>query len=267
MASNLYSQAFNFNTFLERGVDSRTGQYMCVLPIFECPSEIRNCPPLNLSICYSPLNTQDIGLGRGWRFNVTQYQHRGSDDCRLSLSTGEQYRVTDLSDSVIVKDKKLESFIFKKKTVQRADSGNDENFYEIIYKSGQVEILSNKGNSFNASVPVRMYATNGRQLTLAWNSFGEQPRLTKIQHGGQDLLEICYTAAGVEIVRNPGTSDSSTFSLLQTNDLLIEIRLPLEEGETKQSAWQFSYEGRNDEVSRLSTITSPTGLVKQLQYN
>ena len=267
MASNFYSQAFNFNTFLERGVDSRTGQYMCALPIFESPSEIRNCPPLNLSICYSPLNTQDIGLGRGWRYNFTQYQHRGSDDCRLSLSTGEQYRVTDLSDSVIVKDRKLENFIFKKKTVQRAESGKDENFYEIIYKSGQVEILSNKGNSFNTSVPVRIYATNGRQLTLAWNSFGEQPRLTKIQHGGQDLLEICYTAAGVEIVRNPGTSESSTLGLLQTNDLLTEIRLPLEEGETKQSAWQFSYEAPNHEVSGLSTITSPTGLVERLQYD
>ncbi|KAJ2898378.1 hypothetical protein MKZ38_003969 [Zalerion maritima] len=266
MASNFYSQAFNFNKLLERGVDPRTGQYTCALSIFECPSETRNCPPLNLSIYYSPLNTQDIGLGRGWGFNVTQYQHRGSDNCRLSLAIGDHYRVTELSDNVIVNDKKLENFIFKKKTVQRADSGNDENFYEVVYKSGQVEILSNEGDSFDTSVPVLIYATNGRQLTLAWTAFGEQPRLTKIQDGGQDLLEISYTDAGAEIVRNPGTSESSTFSLLRTNDLLTEIRLPLEEGGTEQSAWQFSYEAANDEVSGFSTVTSPAGLVEQLQY-
>ncbi|KAK2612587.1 hypothetical protein QQS21_001358 [Conoideocrella luteorostrata] len=267
MASNFYSQGFNFNTFLERGVDPRTGQYTCAISIFKCPSETRNCPPLNLSICYSPLNTQDIGLGRGWRFNVTQYQHRGSDNCCLSLSTGDQYRITDLSDSLIVKDNKLQNFMFKKKNIQRPDSGKDENTYEVVYKSGQVEVLSNEANSFNTSVPVRIYATNGKQLNLVWNAFGEQPRLTKIQEGGQDLLEISYTAAGVDIVRNPGTSESSTFSILQTNGLLTEIRLPLEEGETKQSAWQFSYEASNNEVSGFSTITSPAGLVEQLQYD
>ncbi|XXH00617.1 hypothetical protein Hte_006965 [Hypoxylon texense] len=266
MASSFYSQGFNFNTFLERGVDPRTGQYTCALSVFKCPSETRNCPPLNLSIYYSPLNTQDIGLGMGWGFNVTQYQHRRSDHCRLSLSTGDQYRVTDLPDSVIVKDKKLENFTFNK-TVRRADSGKEKNLYEVAYKSGQVEILSNEDNSFNTSIPIRLYAPNGRQLTLVWAAFGEQPRLTKIQDGDQNLLEISYTAGGVEIVRNPGTSESSTFSLLTTNNLLTEIKLPLEEGESTQRAWEFSYDASNNEVSGLSTITSPAGLVESLQYD
>ncbi|KAJ8116455.1 hypothetical protein ONZ43_g4436 [Nemania bipapillata] len=266
MASGFYSQGFNFNTFLERGVDPRTGQYTCALSIFKCPSEVRNCPPLNLSICYSPLNTQDIGLGAGWGFNVTQYQHRGSDNCRLSLSTGDHYRVTDLPDSVIVKDKKLESFIFKK-TVEGADSGKTGNLYEVVYKSGQVEVLSNEGDYFNISVPVRIYATNGRQLTLSWTAFGEQPRLTQIRDGGEDLLEIKYTVDGAEIVRNPRTSESSTFSLLKTGDSLTEIRLPSEEGEKTQGVWKFAYEAPNDEVLGFSTITSPAGLVESLQYN
>ncbi|KAI1169833.1 hypothetical protein F4777DRAFT_571667 [Nemania sp. FL0916] len=267
MAPNFYSQGLNFSPFLERGVDPRTGQYSCSLSIFKCPSEARNTAPLNLSIYYSPLNNHDIGLGIGWGFTVSQYQHRGFDNHRLSLSTGDQYRVRDVGDSVVVRDRKLENFIFKKRTVRREDNGRDETVYEVVYKSGLVEILSNEGDSFNTSVPVRIYATNGRYLTLVWTAFGEQPRLTKIQDGEQDLLEISYTPAGAEIVRNPGTSESSTFSLLRTNNFLTEIRLPLEEGETKQSVWQFAYEASNDEVFGLSTVTNPAGLVERLQYN
>lgn len=48
----LYSQGFNFDTYVEKGVDPRTGQYTCAIALYEVPSSVRNCP---LSI--SPFTT------------------------------------------------------------------------------------------------------------------------------------------------------------------------------------------------------------------
>lgn len=61
----IYSQGFNFNSYVEKGIDPRTGQYNCTISLYEVPAEVRNYPPLKLSIHYNPLNSDDVGLGQG----------------------------------------------------------------------------------------------------------------------------------------------------------------------------------------------------------
>ncbi|KAK0716312.1 hypothetical protein B0H67DRAFT_610844 [Lasiosphaeris hirsuta] len=262
---NIHSQGCNFGSFIQKGVDPRTGQYTCGITIYESPSEARNCPPLKLSLSYNSLVPQDIGLGAGWSFNLSGYQHRQSNNRTLFLSTGEHYQVTETSDLVTVKDQKLRNFQFTK-TATGCNGGNETPTYQITYKSGLMEILSNANNSFDTTVPVELCAENGRSLKLGWTTYGEQPRLSKIQEGGQDLLTIDYTDAQVNVVRNPNTAEASTLSLVRANDQLVEVRLPLEEREERRAAWIFTYETFDQSIACLSTVASPVGLLEEVQY-
>lgn len=250
-SSSIYSQAVNFDSFLNKGVDPRTGQYTCTITIYESPVETRNCPPLDLSIGYSPLNAEDVGFGRGWSLNLSSYQHR-SQLKTLSLSTGEQYQVTETTSFVTVKDQKLQSFQFKK-----ISSG-----YELVHKSGQIEILSNANNTYNTTVPIEVYAANGRSLKLIWVRAGEQPRLSKIQEGLQDLLEIDYTLRDVvRITRAPRTNEASTFTIERFNNQLTVFRLPI----TDVTPWTFTYRTHNS-INCITAVRNPIGLVEELTY-
>lgn len=249
-SSSIYSQAVNFESFIEKGVDPRTGQYTCTIAIYESPVETRNCPPLDLSIGYNPLNVQDVGFGQGWSLNLSSYEHRRQLKT-LSLSTGEQYQVTETTSLVTVRDQKLKSFQFKK-----TNSG-----YEVVHKSGQIEILSNANNTYNTTVPIEIYAANGRSLKLIWIRAGEQPRLSKIQDGLQDLLEMDYTPNVIRITRAPRTTEASTFTLLRSNNQLVQFGLPI----ANASPWTFSYRALGP-ITCLTSVRNPIGLVEELTY-
>ncbi|KAJ7192348.1 hypothetical protein GGX14DRAFT_380251 [Mycena pura] len=260
MSSQLYSQGFSFSSFIQKGVDPRTGQYTCAITIYESPSKARNCPPLQLSISYNPMSSQNIGLGNGWAFNLSSYQHRQSNNPALLLSTGEHYQVTETSSLASVNDQKLKSFQFVK-------ISDDDGTYQVTHKSGIIELLSNASNTYNTTVPIEIYAASGRSLKLVWDTWGETPRLTTIQDGDENLLVIDYNDSGADITRNPNTAEASTFTLAFANDQLSKVKLPLEDGETVQSSWTFTYETFDNEgITCLSTVTSPIGLLEEVQY-
>ncbi|PYH93982.1 hypothetical protein BO71DRAFT_441327 [Aspergillus ellipticus CBS 707.79] len=243
----IYSQGFNFNTYLEKGVDPRTGQYNCAVDLYEVPASVRNCPPLKLTLHYNPLSSEDVGLGRGWSFNhLSSYDHRTSRT--LLVSTGENYRATETSSSVFTTDQKLKTFVFQK---------TGSHSYRVTLKSGQVEILSNLNNVYNTSVPTEVYGANGRSMKLSYVRWGEQPRLSKIQADSQDLVMIDYADAQTTVTRAPGTAEAATFTLVKRNNQLVELRLPLE----GSPSWKFTYG-----TAGLTNVTSPTGASEDIAY-
>ncbi|PWY92311.1 hypothetical protein BO70DRAFT_327401 [Aspergillus heteromorphus CBS 117.55] len=242
----IYSQGFNFDAYVEKGVDPRTGQYTCAIALYEVPSSVRNCPPFKLVLHYNPLNGNDIGLGRGWSFILSSYDHRNAKT--LSLSTGENYHVTESASAVIVNDQKLQNFVFQKKSTSN---------YQITHKSGLIEVLTNGNNVFNTTVTTDIYGTNGRSLKLVWVRSGDQPRLSKVQEDSQDLVTIDYTDAAVTITQAPGTNESAAFTLVKRNSELVELRLPL----AGSPSWKFTYG-----TSGLTNVTNPAGGVEDISY-
>ncbi|RHZ70735.1 hypothetical protein CDV55_107687 [Aspergillus turcosus] len=247
--TSFYSQGFNFESFLQKGVDPRTGQYSCSVDIYEAPAQTRNCPEFKLTLSYHALNTQDVGLGTGWSFNLSSYEHRQRKT--LMLSTGENYQVTETASVFLVKEQKLKSF-----QARKIESG-----YEVVYKSGQTEILSNANDTYDRSVPIALYGSNGCSLRFIWERSGSQPRLSKIQDGDDVLLQIQYESLRVMITQNPGTPEASTFTLVQRSKQLVEIQLPVSE----TPAWEFSYVTLGP-FTGLSRVKSPIGLIEEINY-
>ncbi|PLB53948.1 RHS repeat protein [Aspergillus steynii IBT 23096] len=241
----IYSQAFNFNSYVEKGVDPRTGQHNCTISLYEMPNEARNSPPLKLSLHYNPLNSDDVGLGQGWSFgNISSYD-QGSKT--LVMSTGENYKVTETTSSVRMTDQKLKNFVFQKASTTS---------YRVTLKSGQVEVLSNFNNRTSVSVPTDIYGANGRSLKLSWVFSGSQPRLSKVQADSQDLIEVAY-GTNTTITRAPGTAEAATFTLVKRNNQLTELRLPPD----GSPAWKFTYA-----TAGLTNVTSPTGATEDISY-
>lgn len=249
-ASDIYSQGFNFNGFLQKGVDARTGQYTCAIDLYEAPVQARNCPSFKLSLNFSPLSTQNIGLGKGWSFNLPSYDHRQTNRM-VNLSTGESYRVMETSSSIFTTDQKLKSSIIKK----------IDNFtYQVAYKSGQVETLSNENDLYDRAILKQLYASTGRPLSFTYSPFGETPRLQTIQQGSEVLLEVKYGDSQVEIIKAPNTSEAASFTLIQRNDQLTEVSLPW-----TGASWKFEYQSFGQMV-HLSRVDSPSGLVEEIYY-
>ncbi|GFF23650.1 wall-associated protein, partial [Aspergillus udagawae] len=191
------------------------------------PAQTRNCPEFKLTLSYHALNTQDVGLGTGWSFNLSSYEHRQRKT--LILSTGENYQVTKTASVFLVKEQKLKSF-----RARKIDSG-----YEVVYKSGQTEILSNANDTYDQSIPIAL----------------------KIQDGGDDLLEVQYETSQVRITQNPSTPEASTLTLVQRNNQLKELQLPVSE----MPPWEFSYVPLG-QFTGLSQVKSPIGLIEEINY-
>ncbi|WP_033728042.1 hypothetical protein, partial [Pseudomonas parafulva] len=62
---NNHSNAFNFLSFLENSVDTRTGQYTLAIQLPELLGNDLSGPALPLRLSFNPLSDLDSGFGVG----------------------------------------------------------------------------------------------------------------------------------------------------------------------------------------------------------
>ncbi|WP_264237294.1 hypothetical protein, partial [Pseudomonas sp. BT-42-2] len=104
----LHSNAFNFMSFLQSGVDPRTGQYTVSLTLPQVAANALLGPSLPLALFFNPLNQQDTGYGKGWNLQLSQFT---PDTQVVALHTGESFKVTSRNGAkMLMEEKKLDSF-------------------------------------------------------------------------------------------------------------------------------------------------------------
>ena len=91
LSSSVHSQAFGFMSFLQNGVDPRTGQYTLSVSFPELKSNWLCGPAVPLALSFNPMNILDSGFGLGWNLNLSQFTPHNSI---LALCTGETFKVT-----------------------------------------------------------------------------------------------------------------------------------------------------------------------------
>lgn len=87
--SQLRSGAFNFSSFIQSGVDPRTGSYSCSLSLSELLANYLCGPSLPLILSFNSFENRNIGFGAGWSMRMSSYT---STTHTLSLSSGVTYR-------------------------------------------------------------------------------------------------------------------------------------------------------------------------------
>ncbi|WP_331693411.1 hypothetical protein [Pandoraea sputorum] len=247
----LYSGAQSFLSFLEKGVDPRTGVYSVRVALPVMSMNALAGPELKLSLGFDPLQNVDRGLGRGWSWGFSQLQPAAK---RLQLSDGETHLAIMTDASITLPDQKLPTIIVEKFATQVV----------VTYRSGQREILKpfQPSDPLTPWVPVEIVSPQGRSVYLTWQAFEGEPALAAISDQDRgELLSVTRSGLAVSItVRGPVPI---VYEMALSGDLVSSIRLPL----PGQPRWGFRYERLTDaDLPFLTEVRSPTGSVERIFY-
>ncbi|RQP97317.1 hypothetical protein DF107_23800 [Burkholderia stagnalis] len=243
----VHSNAFNFLSFVDAGVDPRTGFYTFSIALPNVMANALTGPALPMSLAFNPLQTDDRGVGIGWSLRVSQYDRVAK---QLRLSTGETYRAVDTGPRIVVEDQKLRNF--------RVDKIDGDLL--VVYKSGVAERLSNAG-THDVYLPSTIHSPEGRALSLRYTMFRGHRLLSEVSDDSRRLLALERTATQAAITLRPDAPDAATFTLVLRNDRVAEIRLPVD----NRASWRLQYETAGD-LTLISQVESPTGGVETVRY-
>ncbi|QXH55340.1 RHS repeat domain-containing protein [Pseudomonas maumuensis] len=267
----LHSKAFNFMSYLQGGVDPRTGQYTFSIALRETQANFLQGPGLPLTLFFNPLNRNDSGYGRGWNLQLSQYD---TDSKIVNVHSGESFAVTGPvsgQPGLGMSEKKIDNFHLE-------EAGADT--FRLAHRSGLVEILTlQRGTTL--AMPTKVYSDKGHGITLAYEVVAGAPRLTSIRDERRKIFSFERKAASVpgrpevkeiiSLVLNPDASGSSRVEYqmeLDQNQRVTSVRLPTaNDAEQKvYPYWRLSYT-QIDGYHCIDKVRTPLGARETLSYS
>ncbi|CAI8790525.1 Sugar-binding protein [Pseudomonas sp. IT-P12] len=255
----VHSRAFDFLSYIESGVDPRTGQYTLNLTLPEIKANDLSGPIAPLTLGFNPLNITNSGFGIGWELRLSQYDARKQI---IALSTGETFKVTgETSDNqLVMAEQKIPSFHFYR---------DGPTLYRVVHKSGTIEMLRLEGN---LALPETVYSPEGFKVSFAYLPFDTGlRRLHQVTDGqGVTLLEINRppNSQVIEILLRPDGSPGGALARFElklrnsgAGEEVCEVILPTEE----LASWRLTYKIQNGLLC-LIDVKTPVGGHETLEY-
>ncbi len=252
------SNAFNFMSYLNTGVDPRTGQYTMTIELPDIKCNNLQGPVHPLRWFFSPLNRQDSGFGLGCSLQHTQFSPASNV---ITLNSGETFAV-DGEDSVTKRltmtEQKLESFHLYR---------HGSNAWRVVHRSGLVEILELHDSGL--AVPVHIYSQEGHGIHLDYGTFAGSPLLSYVRQDDKEpLLQIIRDSSSVNVLGYPdglGSGLAEYKFTLGTNGTVDQIILPSHPDPKKRGSWRMQYENIND-FWCIKRVETPTNAVETVRY-
>ncbi|WP_336331936.1 sugar-binding protein [Pseudomonas putida] len=271
--SLVHSNAFNFMSFVQGGVDPRTGQYNVALELPELVANHLSGPNLPLRIGFSPMNPEDSGFGAGWRLSLSEYDPQSQ---MLSLHSGERFKVFDNGPGTqpVIPERKIDSFHF-----ENISAGADT-LYRVAHKSGMIEVLGlhdieEQGQpNKKVALPVRVLTPTGHGITLSYQQVGVPSPMPGIPAKGvpclalveddskRKLLEIDYSnPSRVLITLNPGSVAQAIYTMEREDSELVKVVLPTAD----KGRWAFEYK-KIGQVRCIERMWTPVNGFEEVVY-
>ncbi|OCW23533.1 type IV secretion protein Rhs [Pseudomonas aylmerensis] len=255
---NVYSNAFNFSSYLSGSVDVRTGQYSSQIRLVTLYPQGALEASRDITLMFSMMNTSALGYGLGWRLSNTEFDISTQ---RLTLLSGEQFKTQALppvNGTLVIQDRKLKDLVVKRPT---------SSTLQVIYKDGTIEVLERTGSN----VPYRIVAMlfeNGERLIFDYEETGFLDRI--LNHKQEELLVLTYS--GQRLVTADARVDGGRYARVRftyTNDRLTGVTAPYDRSEAQgTAAYVFKYRKafRNGLVA-LEQVQSPMGGQELITYD
>ncbi|AZE76828.1 hypothetical protein [Pseudomonas synxantha] len=254
---NVYSQAFNFGSYLDGSVDPRTGQYNVRINLMTlCPMG-----PLEVSrdvaLSFSMFSTDSSVYGPGWQLSKTEFD---SARLRLTLLSGEQFKAQSMpvvGGTMVFKDRKLKDLV-----VRRPDA----NTLHVVYKDGTVEVLQRT----DSSMPYRIVAIefeNGERIRWEYTLRGSLERV--LGHDQQVLLLLTYSEgylATVDSRVDGGRYARTRFTY--SNGRLTAVTAPYDrDGAVQNARYVFGYTSAfSNGLIGIDHVKTPMGGEEFIRY-
>ncbi|WP_095066956.1 RHS repeat domain-containing protein [Pseudomonas sp. Irchel 3A18] len=250
----VHSNAFNFLSAVQAGVDPRTGQYTCLITLPELKANHLCGPTVPLSLGFSPMSPRNTGFGKGWSVRLS---HFDTVSRILSLSTRETFRIEGSPTQPTVPERKIDSFHFAVEATGR---------YRVTHKSGLVEILTLRGGDTLAWVS-EIHSAEGHRVSLTYESYAGETVLRSVSDDYGLLLEITRpNSAQINVDLHPGQGSGGEplvrFSLMLSNGEVTRIVLPTD----NQAAWRFQYELIHEYLC-MAQVHNPLGGHELITYD
>ncbi|WP_263264289.1 hypothetical protein [Pseudomonas sp. RIT-PI-S] len=253
-ASALHSNAFNFLSFLEGGVDPRTGQYTLQLALPPVQANQLAGPELALRLGFDPFNNVDAGYGLGWALNLSQVDTYGKG--RLRLSSGEAYSLNAVGED--------NEYTMVERKVPVCRLFRDGAGYRLVHRDGTVEQLEVPGVG-DLALPKTILAPTGHRLHFSYSDHEGNARLRCVTDDvGRMLLRI--DAIGGEfldfVFPAEGQADPVTFKAELNARRLERLVLPTQEA----ASWRLSYRQVNG-YTCVAEVQTPAGARETIEYD
>lgn len=271
MTTSTHKGAVNFHSYIESGVDPRTGTFSANILLGTLLE-----PDFDVRLCYSPLNQKDFGFGHGWRIPVTIYN---TESKLLSLSDGRMYEVEENGNTLTLEDNTGDIHAVK---VTHPDG------VKITYReTGVVEWLYRKSDWYACTART---SPGGEAMYFKWHveEDGGPPKIMlkeifksstifdtvddkKIEKNVLLRIDVkptydMFSATGASeksIVFWPSKDEERHFSLTLTESQLTQVN---NLSFTPALQWKFDYDASLS-PRRLHKITSPLGKAETVVYS
>ena len=253
-ASGVYSNAYNFLSFVSTGVDPRTGTYSCNFSLSNLLANTLSGPSIPLVLGFSSLQSDDLGFGKGWGLQLSNFNRKTG---KLSLSNGASHMATLGTSSFVLKDKKV-------KDLKTSRSGRD---LLIEHKSGILEVLSSPSSSADQWLVSKIYSSEGRVIYLDYGWAAGRSNLLAVRDESRRLLTVDRSRNLTQVHSitlwpdSPG--DKIVFDLQAHGGQLTSMSSLA--ANRSLGSWRFQYRT----VTGLNVITrldQPTGGTEEITY-
>lgn len=254
---NVYSNAFNFSSYLSGSVDPRTGQYGCQINLAQLSPQGALEVNRSIALSFSMLGPESSLYGKGWRLSNTEFDLATS---KLTLLSGEQFQtqgMPSVKGTMIIKDRKLQDLVVKRP---------DESTLHVIYKDGTIEVLQRT----NSTLPYRITSIkfeNGETLSFRYSESGALERI--LNHKQEELLVLTYGSGRLQMA--DARADGGRYARMlftQSNGRLTAVTAPYDRnGAPGTAAYNIVYRDpfRNGLVA-IDRMQLPMGGEEKINY-
>lgn len=261
----IYSNAFNFSSFITTGVDPRTGQYSATIKLTTLrPHNIANFER-DLSLSFAPLAFGNQGFGNGWRLALTALD---LERLTFTKADGKSFKANTIPPSgydLSFKDQKLLDF-----KVHKEDSQN----YIVYNKDGTIERLFKSSSSSIAKL-ASLEFPNGEAFEFTYQHVvNGETYLTSIRHRqtGTQHLTLNYDGTVCPSFEYPEDNGVTARVLLNyANEMLTSVTVPFDKDEQTPSPpdypdFTINYDTTSSQFPVITRFKNPAGSIELVSY-
>lgn len=271
------SDAFTLNGKVVTDVDPRTGTYSVTLPLISFNANQQRGPQVSMSLVYTPILATSYcrysdGFGDGWRFLLSHFSLQDQQDKILQLRDGRELRIDkDINvddynpgEAIPFKTVDIKDVIF----TRQHDIAQDKNYFEIIYKNGDREVLEKNGEQENYHL-TKMINEQGYAVHFNYDDKGLMQNITDMD-GTTTYVDFSLIDQGEHGQGTVGLSlgDTCTFTLnytvekLENISTLTEIEIPGSSGKFK-----FSYVDLKEYAPEITSVEKTGCYIERIGHN
>lgn len=271
-SAGLHSNAKNFLSFIESGVDPRTGTYSFNVSLSPFFSNALNGPAVPLSLGFDMFSLRDFGFGFNWSLTLSRYDRKAR---MLYLSNGTSYPATLENGAFSIPDKKVKDIV-----VSQHAGGDD---LIIRHKSGLVEVLGRLRGRPDEWVIGGTFSPEGRQTRFRYDALLRLHEVLDDQH--KRVMTVDYSSQLKPLITFWPDSPSDNVVLKLDIDFppqavartvgKITLSGNVDGALTALATWKFKYQDINlfgrystpkENVKVISEVQLPGGGVEKITY-